>query len=111
MTAVPWADVVAAAGISQTVELEEFVGRGPRGDVYAAAVTVEDCAVEDRRQRVRGGTGDMVTSTRTVRCPPGTGGATGSRVTYAGVTATVLARTYHDGGGAPTPDHVELNLT
>jgi hypothetical protein len=110
VAAIAWALVVAAAGISQEISLEEYQGPGPRGDVYGTATTVTNVVVRDLRRRVRGATGDLVQSTRTIYCPPDTGGATGSRVTYAGVTSTVLQRTYHDGGGAHTPDHVELAL-
>jgi hypothetical protein len=110
MVALPWSEVIAAAGITQTIELQEFRGRGPRGDVFDPAITVEDVFVEDKRRRVRTATGDQVWSTRTVYAPPGTGGEPGSLVTYAGVTSAVVSRAYHDGGGMPTPDHVELAL-
>jgi hypothetical protein len=110
VTAIPWSTVIAALGTSQSIELEEYSGPGPRGDVFAAAVTVEQVAVRDQRRKVRSANGDLKSSTRTVYCPPGTGGVPGSRVTFDGVSTRVVTRTYHTGGGAPTPDHVELAL-
>lgn len=110
MTALPWSVVISALGTSQSIELEEYLGPGPRGDVFAAAVAVDQVAVRDARRKVRSANGDMVTSTRSVYCPPGTGGVPGSRVTFAGVASRVVTRTFHTGGGAPTPDHVELAL-
>lgn len=106
---IPFEHVLDVLGGSHTVQIAEYLGRGPRGDRFGEPVDVVGFMI-DKRQLVRGGTGDKVTSTRTFYGPPGTGGAVHSQLTYAGVTTTVVGRTVHDGGGAETPDHVELNL-
>ncbi|WP_433067444.1 hypothetical protein [Dactylosporangium sp. CS-033363] len=107
--AFPFELVLEALGGSHTVAIAELAGRGPRGNVFAAPVDAVGVMV-DKRQLVRGPNNEKITSTRSFYGPPGTPGKVGAEVTYAGVTSTVVGRTDHDGGGAETPDHVELNL-
>lgn len=102
------------AWFTHSMAVERFTGTGPYGDAYTAATT-ELAAVDDSTKLIRGADGsDVVSSTRiflpstTVYVPPG------SRVTlpaiYGSRRTIVLAVSVHDGGGQPTPDHVELAL-
>ncbi|TDD25063.1 hypothetical protein E1287_37615 [Actinomadura sp. KC06] len=101
--------------LRHSVSVEAYEGEGPFGTVYAAAVDVR-CFRDDKRRLVRGKDGSEVTSETTLymrldeTCP------VGSRVTLDGGTgnervSTVITASRRDGGGLPTPDHLEVTLT
>lgn len=93
------------------VAVEAFAGEGPFGPTFDGSVTVA-AFVDEQTRLIRSGTADQVVSSTTVYCAPGVTAPVGSRVTLpSGRTATVLAVYDRDGGGLPTPDHVELALT
>ncbi|MEU6778554.1 hypothetical protein ABZ912_05075 [Nonomuraea angiospora] len=87
--------------------IEPFEGDGAYGPIYGAAVTVK-CLVDDERRLVRDAQGAETVSDTTIFFPPGTRCPEGSRVTVNGRVTTVIASYARDGGGLPTPDHVEV---
>jgi hypothetical protein len=95
--------------LRHTVSVEPYLQEGTFGPEYGSAVDVA-CFVDDKRRLVRNKTGEEVVSESTfyarldVDCP------IDSRVTVNGRTTTVLATARRDGGGLPTPDHLEVNL-
>lgn len=98
------------------VTVERFTGSGPSGDVYSTA-TDELGMVDDTRRLVRAADGGQVVSSTTVYLPSSTTPVpVGSRVTLPTAFGTplrrsiVLAVSVHNGGGRPTPDHVQLAL-
>lgn len=98
-----------------TITIARYTGTGAYGDVWAAP-TSEAGMVEDKRRMIRASNGEQVISSTTVYLPISTPDVPlGSTVTLPAVfgtrVATVLAVARHDGGGQPTPDHLELNLT
>lgn len=97
------------------VTVEAYAGSGGRGDLYAAAVAVTPCVVEDSRRRVRVQTQDAAgaeqTSSTTVWAPLGTSAPPGSRVTLpSGRVAQVLAASEITAAGHDLPEHLELSL-
>lgn len=93
------------------VVIEPRTGSGPFGDIYGPPVEVR-AFVDSTRRLVRAETGNEVVSETTVIAPLGTVAPTGSRVTLPdGRTAVVIASKARDGGGLPTPDHLEISLT
>lgn len=104
------AEVLETAGITlHAVTVEAYAGAGPYGDTYAAAVEVTSCHVEDKRRTVRAPDGTEVVSMSTVYAPLATVAPARSRVTFAdGRTTLVIAALRRDGGGAPTPNHLEI---
>jgi len=99
-----------------SVSIERLIGTGPFGDSYAA-VTSELAMVDDKRRLVRAADGSQVVSSTTIYLAAGTAYvSTGSRVTLPATfgvpqrRSIVLASSVHDGGGQPTPDHLELAL-
>lgn len=101
--------VIPAWLLRHTAVIEPYEGTGPAGPVYGAAVTVS-CFAEDRRRLVRSDTGTEVVSETTLYCPPGTVAPAESRVTVNGRQTSVIVTRNRDGGGLPTPDHVEVTL-
>jgi hypothetical protein len=93
------------------VTVEPYLGDSAVGPQYAGPVTVR-CFLEEKNRLVRAPNGREVTSTSTFYCrldavtaPPE------SRVTLPdGRTTTVIEQLPHDGGGLPTPDHLEVQL-
>ncbi|NIL56715.1 hypothetical protein [Salinispora arenicola] len=110
-----WAEFVAVhIPTPATVSVQAYEGSGAYGDVFADPVEVGPCVVEQTRRLVRVQTQDasgteQVSST-TVYCPPGTVCPPGSRITWAGRTYRVLARSDLSAHGLGLPEHVELNL-
>ena len=91
--------------------IEPFTGEGPHGAVYGPPVRVR-CFVEDKRTRTVDDTGTQVTASATLYAPLATVCPARSRVTLPdgrALTAVTVAR--RDGGGLPTPDHLEVSLT
>lgn len=90
--------------------VEPYLGQSATGPRYGLPITLR-CFVDDARRKVRTDTGDEVISESTVICPLDTTAPPKSRVTVNGRTAFVITSKRRDGGGLPTPDHLELNLT
>lgn len=98
-----------------TITVEAYTGSGGYGDMYAAAVPVTPCVVDDTRRLVRVQTQDAAgkeqVSSTTVYAPPDATAPPGSRITLAdGRKARVLALSRLDAHGLPLPEHLELNL-
>lgn len=93
------------------VTVEPYEGDSANGPLYGDPVAVR-CWLEARTRMVRAGNGREVTSGATFYCrldavqaPPE------SRVTLPdGRQTTVIDQARHDGGGLPTPDHLEVQL-
>lgn len=92
-----------------TAVVEPLIGEGAYGPVYGPAVTVP-CLADDKRQLVRDATGLEVVSDTTLYLKPGVVCPPGSRVTVNGRATTAITSLIRDGGGLPTPDHVEVAL-
>lgn len=99
-----------------TVIVRRYTGDSATGAVFAAAETVP-CLVEDSRRLVRSDSGQEVVSETTFYAMPGTAYIPPESEVDIPVIAGVSARTTtvivfknRDGGGLPTPDHVEVNL-
>lgn len=92
------------------VTIEPYAGQGGNGPTYGAAVLVR-CFREDARKMVRNAQGEQVVSETTCYCPVGTVAPPLSRVTVGSRVAYVINTKDRDGGGLPTPDHVEVVLT
>jgi hypothetical protein len=95
--------------LRHTAVIEPYEGTGPFGPKFGAPVTVS-CFCDDQRRLVRGGDGTEVISSATVYCPLDTIAPAESRVTVNGKTSTVFTAYRRDGGGLPTPDHLEVVL-
>ena len=89
--------------------VEPYLGAGPAGDAYGPGI-VQRCFAEPKRRRVRSQTGNLVVAHTTVWFKPDVEVPTGSRVTVLGQTGTVISADLRDGGGLPTPDHIEVVL-
>lgn len=93
------------------VTIEPKTGEGPVGPVYGPAATVKVFA-DDKRRLVRDATGNQVLSETTLYALLDASAPVGSRVTLpGGRQATVIQALRRDGGGLPTPDHLEVVLT
>lgn len=92
-----------------TAVIEPLTGEGAYGPVFGPPVT-EPCLAEDKRQLVRDATGLEIVSDTTLYFKPGVVCPPGSRVTVHGRTTTAITSLIGDGGGLPTPDHVEVAL-
>jgi hypothetical protein len=91
------------------VIVEPFESNGPFGPEYGEQV-VERAFIDEKRKLVRDAEGAEVISETTVymridaTCPAE------SRVTVNGRTTIVITASRRDGGGLPTPDHLEVAL-
>jgi hypothetical protein len=92
-----------------TMIVEPYLGNGAHGPIYGPPVTVM-CFVEDKRRLIRGLDGSEVVSESTSYCPLGTDAPAESRVQVNGRVTTVISAGRRDGGGLPTPDHLEVLL-
>lgn len=94
------------------VTIEAYAGTSGAGvELYDTAVTVR-CFKDDKRRLVRAATGQEVVSESTLYAPLSTSCPVQSRVTLPdGRQATVIQSLSRDGGGLPTPDHLEIVLT
>lgn len=90
--------------------IEPYLGQGGNGPTYGPPVTVK-CFRDDGRKLVRNAAGEQVVSESTCICPLATVAPPLSRVTVNGRTAYVITAKRRDGGGLPTPDHLEVALT
>lgn len=94
--------------------MERFAGTGAYGPVFDDPETIEGFVSAIRRM-TRDGDGAEVVSTATVALPPGASLIpAGSRVTlppeHGGRMSTVISIAVGDGGGNPTPDHMQIEL-
>lgn len=97
--------------LGHTVTVEPYLGPSSIGPRYGPAVAVQ-CFLDQQTRTVKDKTGREVTSTSTFYARPGLVCPAESRVTLPdGRQATVIARLDRSGGGMPTPDHVEVQLT
>ncbi len=96
--------------LGHTVTVEPYLGRTSVGPRYGPASPVR-CFVDEQTRTVRDPTGREVVSSSTFYARPGIDCPQDSRVTLpSGRKTTVIARLDRDGGGMPTPDHVEVQL-
>lgn len=102
--------VVPTFLLRHTATVEAYAGAGPHGDLYDPPATVR-CFADETRRRVLNTTGAEVVSQLTLYCPPDTDVPTGSRVTVNGRASYVISVARRDGGGLPTPDHLEVACT
>lgn len=96
------------------VVIEPLIGSGPYGDKYGPEYTAL-AAIDDRTRQVVDQDGVESVSQTTVVFPRPVGHIRpGSRITlpatHGGRTSHVISCRVADGGGQPTPDHVEVNL-
>ena len=107
-------DIIAVLrdrGLTCTVQVEPYLGAGGAGPRYGPAVTVE-AFVDETRRKVRNALGEEVLSEATVFARLATTAPEKSRITLpSGRVAYVIASKRRDGGGLPTPDHLEVFLT
>lgn len=110
-----WAEFIAEnIPAPETVVVEALTGSGGRGLLYASAVSVSPCVVDETRRMARVQTGDASgkeqLSSATVWAPPETVCPAGSRVTYNGRTAKVIATALNLAHGHDLPEHLEISL-
>lgn len=92
------------------ITIEPHLGDSSTGPAYGPPTPVR-CFVDEQTRAVRSPGGEEVTSSSTAYAAPGTKVPPLSRVTLpSGRTTTVIAALDRDGGGLPTPDHVEIQL-
>ena len=96
--------------LTHTVTVEPYLGSAGTGPTYGPAASIR-CFVDDQRRKVNNTLGETVISEAMVICPLDTTAPPKSRVTVNGRTAYVITAKRRDGGGLPTPDHLELMLT
>ncbi|MFE3449627.1 hypothetical protein ACFXJ8_11895 [Nonomuraea sp. NPDC059194] len=95
--------------LRHTVIVEPFEGEGPFGPEFGDQVT-ERAFIDEKRRLVRDAEGVEVVSETTVymrlaaTCPAGSRMIVNGRLTY------VITASRRDGGGLPTPDHLEVAL-
>jgi hypothetical protein len=95
--------------LRHTAVIEPFDGSGPAGPIYGPPVTVK-CFHDAQVKLIRTGTGTELVAVTLLIAPLGTVCPAGSRVTVNGKRSTVFAALRRDGGGLPTPDHLEVQL-
>lgn len=88
--------------------VEPYAGAGANGPAYAPAAPARGFVAQESRT-VRAPNGNQVLSNTIIYCPLSTVAPPQSRVTLAdGTTTLVIDALRHDGGGLPTPDHLEI---
>ncbi|WP_329622922.1 hypothetical protein OG357_22935 [Streptomyces sp. NBC_01255] len=97
--------------LGHSVTVEPYLGRTSVGPRYGPAVTVQ-CFVDEQTRTVRDPNGREVVSSSTFYARPGLDCPPDSRVTLpSGRKTSVIVRLERSGGGMPTPDHVEVQLS
>ncbi|GGR71168.1 MULTISPECIES: hypothetical protein [Streptomyces] len=92
------------------IRVEPYRGTSSKGPVYGPPQDVR-CFLDEQTRTVRSPGGDEVTSSSTAYAAPGTTVPPQSRVTLpSGRVTRVITLLNRDGGGLPTPDHVEIQL-
>lgn len=97
-----------------TVTVTPKTGDGPEGATYGNPYAIA-CFVDDRRRIILGPAGEQIVSETTIYAPTATPNVPLDSVVAIGAphpaqSATVVGFSRHDGGGLPTPDHVEILL-
>ncbi|MFB7029672.1 MULTISPECIES: hypothetical protein [unclassified Streptomyces] len=101
---------IPKSAFGHTVTVEPYLGRTSVGPRYGPPTTVK-CLVDAKTRTVRSATGAEVVSSSTFYARPGLVCPPESRVTLPDSRkTTVIAFLDRDGGGLPTPDHVEVQL-
>lgn len=96
--------------LRHTVEVEPLLAEGTWGPEYGPQATVR-CFVDDKRQKILGGNGSEIIAQGVLYAPLTTVCPVGSRITLpGGRQAIAQAVQRRDGGGLPTPDHLEIAL-
>lgn len=103
-----------AAWWRHPVIVERLAGSGPRGDQFEPKATML-AAIDDRTKQVVTTDGSEAAAQTTIVLPRHVGFIPpGSKITlpdtHGGRTSFVISCRVADGGGMPTPDHVEVNL-
>ncbi|MGH3862510.1 hypothetical protein [Actinokineospora sp.] len=96
------------AQAGEDIVIEPYLGAGPFGDTYGAAMTVR-AVVDDKRRLVRNSGGDQVLASTTAYCPLSTVVPVDSRVTVRGRQTIVIVSRTLDGHALPVPSHVEVS--
>ncbi|MGA5424522.1 hypothetical protein [Streptomyces lavendulocolor] len=92
------------------ITVEPLLGSGAYGDEYGSATQVR-CFLDEQTRNIRAADGSDTVSTSTAYCPLDSNIPPGSRVTLpSGRSTTVANALRRDGGGLPTPDHLEVQL-
>lgn len=92
------------------VLVEPYLGQSANGPRFGPPVTVR-AFVDSQVREVRSPTGQQVVSGATVYCRLGPAVPPLSRLTLPdGRQTRVIAALQRDGGGLPTPDHLEIQL-
>ncbi|MGW7198455.1 hypothetical protein [Streptomyces chryseus] len=92
------------------VTIEPLIGQGPYGPQYGPPV-VSRGFLDAKTRMVRSPGGEEVTSSSTFYTRLDTVAPPGSRATLPdGTPTTVIGALRRDGGGLPTPDHLEVQL-
>lgn len=92
------------------ITVEPYLGDGAVGPLYGPQVTVR-CFLDEQTRMVRGRDGRQVTSTGTAYCALETVCPAESRITLAdGRRPIIINVLRRDGGGLPTPDHLEIQM-
>ncbi|TYK47157.1 hypothetical protein FXF68_25480 [Actinomadura decatromicini] len=95
--------------LTHRVTIEPFEGDGARGEVYGTPITGVRALAVPKTTAVRTADGKTTTSDTTVVLLPGQVCPVRSRLTLpSGRKVVAVAVTDADGGGLPTPDHVEV---
>lgn len=95
--------------LTHTMVIEPFLGSSGTGPAYGRPVTVR-CFVEPVWETRRAGEQRVSVGTSRVFAPLNTVITPESRVTVEGKRVEVVSVTRRDGGGLPTPDHVEITV-
>lgn len=91
------------------VTIEPFAGDGPRGEVYGPAVEGVRALAVPKVTSIRTADGKTTVSSTTVVLLPGQECPVRSRLTLPGGRKVIAMQVIDaDGGGNPTPDHVEV---
>lgn len=95
--------------LTHRVSIEPFEGDGARGEVYGAPITGVRALAVAKTTTLRTADGKTTVSDTTVVLLPGQACPVRSRLTLPdGRRVIAMAVTVADGGGLPTPDHVEV---
>lgn len=93
-----------------SVTVEPYTGDSAYGPMYGPPETVQ-CFLEEGTKLSRSADGHEATSTAQFYARPGPSVPAQSRVTLPdGRRTTVMQSFNRDGGGLPTPDHLEVHL-
>jgi hypothetical protein len=93
------------------IKVEPYLGESAVGAVYGPAVDDVRAFVDEEIHEVRSSTGQQVVSSSMVICLLSVDVPPQSRVTLAdGRQTSVIIAKRRDGGGLPTPDHLEIHL-